>query len=90
MLRFFEEILEYKRGVHYHVCTLQAFLAADLGGETMHHLAGINPLIRGYDEDRAAAAQESTQTRFLLARWLIIDELFMNSAILLACEQPFQ
>ena len=41
--KFFDEVGKYKKGVHYHVCTLQAFLAAALGGHTMHHLAGINP-----------------------------------------------
>ena len=73
--------MKYKKGIHYHVCTLQAFLAANLGGHTMHHLAGINPFYHQAAEmDDTGGSNETTQTRFLLARWLIVDELFMASA----------
>ena len=79
--KFFDEIGKYKKGVHYHVCTLQAFLAAVLGGHTMHHLAGINPFhVKRMDDDDTGVSHESVQTRFLLARWVLIDELFMSSA----------
>ena len=79
--KFFDEIGKYKKGVHYHVCTLQAFLAAVLGGHTMHHLAGINPFhLKRMDDDDTGVSHESVQTRFLLARWVLIDELFMSSA----------
>ncbi len=47
----------------------------------MHHLAGINPFQHpAIDMDDTGGSNETTQTRFSLARWLIIDELFMASA----------
>ena len=51
----------------------------------MHHLAGINPFYHhGVGVDDTGANNESTQTRFLFTRWLIIAELFMASAQFLA------
>ena len=81
VMQFFNEVCDYQKGVHYHVCTLQAFLAAALGGDTMHHLAGINPFFsKAAEDDDTGGCKESTQTRLLLARWLLVDEIFMASA----------
>ena len=79
VVKFLEEIAGYKRGVEYHLCTLQTFLAAKLGGQTMHHVAGINPFLGGANNAEAHVS-ENTQTRFLLTRYLAIDEIFMCSA----------
>ena len=80
-VRFFEEVAKYKRGVHYHICTLQAFLASKLGGQTSHSLAGLNPFISvSASDDVEEKAKESVQLRFLLCRWILEDEAFMKSA----------
>ena len=42
VVKFFEECLGYTRGAQFHVCTLQAALAATLDGETCHHVAGVS------------------------------------------------
>ena len=47
----------------------------------MHHFAGMNPVIA---KERMMMTQvpfpESVQTRFLFARWVFIDEVFMSSS----------
>lgn len=40
---FFEKQMGWTRGVEFQVCSLQQVLAAQIGGETVHHMAGINP-----------------------------------------------
>ena len=87
IVEFFEDCMGWKRGVQFHVCTLQASLAAALNAETCHHVGGLNPFKRfqldagGVD---AFAASESVQIRLVLSRWLLIDEVFMLSAQFLA------
>ena len=87
IVRFFEEVMCWKKGLQFHVCTLQAALAAGLGAETCHHVCGINPFARFKVNDSnmdAYTSGESVQTRFLLTRWLLVDEVFMLSAQLFA------
>ena len=39
-----------------------------------------NPWLIAMDDDDTGVSHESVQTRFLLARWVLIDDLFMSSA----------
>ena len=73
----------WTRGLQLDVCTLQAALATALGGETCHHVTGVNPFARfrgGDGSTEAYVATESMQVRHLLSRFLLIDEWFMNSS----------
>ena len=40
---FFEEVMKWTIGVEFNIVALQAVMATALGGETLHHVAGINP-----------------------------------------------
>ena len=87
IVAFFEDCLGWKRGLQFHICTLQAILASALGGETCHHIAGVNPFKKFIMDDgcpEAHVATETLQVRHLMTRWLLIDECFMNSAQLKA------
>ena len=66
---------------------LQAVTAADLDGDTIHHALGMNP----FAEDASAGSgekdrqkQQDVSKRVMQLRWLIIDEISMVSAKLLA------
>ena len=69
--------LGYKHGVHYAFTSLQAVVAAQLDGDTMHKLFGLN--IYG-------KSSRSTMTVSKLGemRWLFIDEISQVTAELLA------
>ena len=43
--KFFEQIMKWTIGVEFNIVALQAVMATALGGETLHHVAGINPFI---------------------------------------------
>ena len=71
-------------GVEFQVVTLQAVMAEQLGGDTIHHACGI-PVNKRIDggEDHLQRQQDIAK-RVLQWRWLIIDEISMVSAKLLA------
>ena len=87
VIAFFTEVMKWKQGVDFHVCTLQVMLASILGGSTVHHLAGLTPFSsKSVLESNIDAhiASEPLQCRLLLCRVIFIDEVFMLSAQLLA------
>jgi hypothetical protein len=77
----FDRVLQYQIGVEYQVAAFQAVMAAQLGGDTLHHACGI--AIKDTGEGRRQR-QTDTAKRVLRWRWLIIDEISMVSARLLA------
>ena len=80
----FEGVLHWDMGVNYQIVALQAVMAELLGGDTIHHACGI-PVFNGrecHDED--LNNQLTVAKRVLQWRWLIIDEISMVSAKLLA------
>ncbi len=80
---FFREVLKYEIGVHFQVVALQAVMAALLGGDTIHHALGIPCFGRRTSSDGV----DNTMTvakRVLRWRWLIVEEISMVSAKLLA------
>ena len=83
--QFFEEVMKWTIGVEFNIVALQAVMATALGGETLHHVAGINPFANGakssYEQHQSS---ERLSKRHLATRWLIIDEISMVSAGLLA------
>ena len=70
-------------GVEYNIGSLQAIMAVALGGETLHHIAGINPFTDS-GTNEGFLAPEHVAKRLLQTRWLIIDEISMVSANLLS------
>eukprot|EP00959_Pyramimonas_sp_CCMP1952_P368434 7717526-Pyramimonas_sp.AAC.1 len=79
--------MKWTRGVEFHVCTLQVKLAAELGGSTVHFLAGLNPFMKSAVVESnvdAHVTSQPVQSRCLLCRVILIDEVFMLSSQLLA------
>jgi hypothetical protein len=80
----FEGVLKWDMGVNFQIVALQAVMAELLGGDTIHHACGI-PVFNGrecHDED--LQTHLAIAKRVLQWRWLIIDEISMVSAKLLA------
>ena len=80
----FEEQLHWEMGVQFQVVAFQAAMAQLIGGDTIHHACGIPVFTKGDEVDQAAASQQTVAKRALQWRWLLIDEVSMVSARLLA------
>ena len=78
----FSQVLHWEMGVEYQVVALQAVMADQLGGDTIHHACGIPVYNKG--EGETPSKQFEIAKRVLQWRWLIIDEISMVSAKLLA------
>ena len=78
----FEQILGWQQGIHFQVVTLQAVMAEQLDGDTIHHALGLNwnGASNGISEAKLLELCATT----LQWRWLFIDEISMVSAELLA------
>jgi len=79
-----EEQLHWEMGVQFQVVAFQAVMAQLIGGDTIHHACGIPVFTKGDEGDQAAASQQTVAKRALQWRWLLIDEVSMVSARLLA------
>ena len=79
----FEEVLEWKQGSEFQIVTLQAVMANDLDGDTIHHSFGLN-WQGGGDERISGHKLLELSAKAIEWRWLIIDEISMVSAELLA------
>ena len=81
-LRF---VLQYKIPEHFHIVVLQTVMADLLGGDTIHHALNLpvfgRTMATNYDDSRK---QQEVAKQLLQWRWLIIDEIRMVSARLLA------
>ena len=80
----FRDVLHWQTGVEYQVVALQAVMASQLAGDTIHHACGIAVKKRGGNVEQSAQKQMEVAKRILQWRWLIIDEISMVSAKLLA------
>ena len=79
----FEDILGWKQGDEFQVVTLQAVMANDLKGDTIHHEFGLN--WQGLGDERISGNKLlDLSSKALRWRWLIVDEISMVSAELLA------
>ena len=78
----FEQILGWQQGIHFQVVTLQAVMAEQLDGDTIHHALGLN--WNGASSGISEAKLLELCATTLQWRWLFIDEISMVSAELLA------
>ena len=73
----------WTHGSQYHVVTLQAVMAKELDGDTIHHAMGLN--WQGASDDKISGSKFlDLSAKAVQWRWLIIDEISMVSAELLA------
>ena len=72
------DLLGYTQGIEFQVVAFQAVNAADIKGETIHQAFGLNR--NGKPSENATTATQ----RMGYWRWLIVDEISMVSAKLLA------
>ena len=78
------DALGYSRGVGYAFTALQAVVASQLDGDTLHSLFGLN--IYGQATSSQAQTEEIAATLSSM-RWIIIDEVSqMTSELLGQCE----
>ena len=82
--RFFEKLLHWNIGVHFQIVALQVVMAELLGGDTIHHACGIPAFRKFVDHEDLMQTQMEVAKSVLQWRWLIIDEISMVSAKLLA------
>jgi hypothetical protein len=85
----FRDVCHWLMGLAFQVAALQAVMAQQLGGDTLHHACGINPFGDNKPQDeksrgKASQRQADIAERVMQWRWLIIDEVSMVSAELLA------
>ena len=80
----FEGILKWNMGVQFQVVALQAVMAQLLGGDTIHHACGIPVMQRDAGDAADLQRHMDIAKRVLQWRWLIVDEISMVSAKLLA------
>ena len=82
LVRKDEQLLGWQQGIHFQVVTLQAVMAEQLDGDTIHHALGLNwnGTTKGISEAKLLTLSSTT----LQWRWLFIDEISMVSAELLA------
>ena len=79
-LRKLFDMLGYAKGFEFEVAAFQAVNAADVEGKTLHNACGLN--VGSFSLDQPASRE--TAQRMALWRWLIIDEISMVNARLLA------
>ena len=82
---FFEDVAGYQKDVDFKIDALQATMATKIDGDTIHHALHIRRGEAASSADPSAAPAEGKLSKeMLLWRWLIIDEISMVSAHLLA------
>ena len=83
--RLFQNVLKWDMGVNFQIVALQAVMADLLGGDTIHHACGI-PAFKKRNECHGddIGRHMDVAKKVLQWRWLIIDEISMVSAKLLA------
>ena len=78
------DVLGWSQGIDYQKVALQAVMAEQIDGDTIHHALGINPFGQRCTDDQETQRQGDVAKRVLQWRWLIVDEISMVSAQLLA------
>ena len=75
----------WQMGLEYQMAALQAVMAEQLGGDTLHHACGIQWQQQTANNDPSLSQKQSKVAEHVLEwKWLIIDEISMVSSKLLA------
>lgn len=82
--RLFHKLLKWDMGVCFQIAALQAVMAELPGGDTIHHACGIPAFRKAEHHFNDVGNHMDVAKRVLQWRWLIIDEISMVSAKLLA------
>ena len=82
----FGEVLGWHIGNEFNIVALQAVMADMLGGDTIHHALNIGIFGKKWNTKEGGRETRARETMksMLMLRWLIIDEISMVSARLLA------
>ena len=82
----FGKVLKWNIAVEFQVVALQAVMADLLGGDTIHHALNIGIFGKAIKSREGAKENKAIETMkaLLRLRWLIVDEICMVSARLLA------
>ena len=80
----FIEVLGWTQGVQFQVVALQAVTADLIGGDTIHHACAIPVFSKTQTDEAKTQSHLIVAKRVLQWRWLIVDEISMVSAKLLA------
>ena len=84
--KLFVDVLHWNIGIDFQIAALQAVMAEQLGGDTLHHCCGIGTggLKNESTNGQGTKRQSEVAKAVLQWRWLIIDEISMISSQLLA------
>ena len=82
----FVSVLHWNMGVDFQMAALQAVMAEQLGGDTLHHSCGIQKGRTPTADEQGQVTRRQTEVAksVLQWKWLIIDEISMVSSQLLA------
>ena len=80
----FEQVLKWKIVEDFQIVALQAVMADLLGGDTIHHALNLPVYGKQNTNSLELRKQQEMAKQLLQCRWLIIDEISMVSARLLA------
>ena len=75
----FTDVLGWVQGIDFQKVALQATMAEQIGGDTIHHALGINPFGQKGSDAKERQKQSAVAERVLQWRWLIVDEISMVS-----------
>ena len=80
----FEDVCGWTSGWDFQIAALQAVMAEQIGGDTLHHALALNPF-QGDDVDVQMANKTADVARRVAQwRWLVIDEVSVLNAALVA------
>ena len=82
--KLFPGLLKWDMGLQFQIVALQAVMADLLGGDTIHHACGIPAFKKRENHGDDLQKHMEVAKKVLQWRWLIIDEISMVSAKLLA------
>ena len=84
MRTLFEDVCGWTSGWDFQIGALQAVMADQIGGDTLHHALALNPFQNDDVDMQMANKTTDVARRVAQWRWLVIDEISMCNAALVA------
>ena len=84
MRTLFEDVCGWTSGWDFQIGALQAVMADQIGGDTLHHALALNPFQNDDVDMQMANKTIDVARRVAQWRWLVIDEVSMLNAALVA------